>query len=162
MLRRWRPDDVDQLTKIYASPAIVAWLGALTHSDAAATVARYEHHWEMHGFGRFAVEDRRTGQLVGRVGVMRQPDWVETPHKDEVGWVVRADRWAEGLATEAAHAAIADALDRVGLACVLSWTLPENIASRRVMEKCGLGFRGTADWNGQPHVWYASDEQASD
>jgi RimJ/RimL family protein N-acetyltransferase len=37
---------------------------------------------------------------------------------------------------------------------VVSFTLPENHASRRVMEKCGLVERGVADWKGRPHVWY--------
>ncbi len=154
ILRRWLPGDVDALCEIYADPTIVDWLGPLTRDDAAITVERYEHHWDVHGFGRFAVEDRRTGNLVGRVGVMRQPDWTETLEQDEVGWVVRADRWGEGLATEAAAASIADAFDRAGLERVLSWTLPDNLASRRVMEKCGLAHRGTAGWKGREHVWY--------
>jgi RimJ/RimL family protein N-acetyltransferase len=154
LLRRWRPEDVDALAGIYADPAIVGRLGPLTREDAQATIARYEHHWDTLGFGRFAVEDRATGRLVGRVGVMRQPDWTETPEQDEVGWVVAADRWGEGLATEAAAGSIHDAFDRVGLARVVSFTLAENLASRRVMEKCGLEYRGVADWKGRPHVWY--------
>jgi RimJ/RimL family protein N-acetyltransferase len=108
----------------------------------------------VHGFGRFAVDDRHTGELVGRVGVMRQPDCMATEEKDEVGWVIAAGRWGEGLATEAAAASIRDSFHRVGLVRILSWTLPENVASRRVMEKCGLRFRGTADWKGREHIWY--------
>ena len=108
----------------------------------------------MYGFGRFAVAERATGMLLGRVGVMRHPDWAETPERDEVGWVIAAERWGEGLATEAAAAAITDVLGRVGLTRVLSWTLPENLASRRVMEKCGLRYAGTVAWKGREHVWY--------
>jgi RimJ/RimL family protein N-acetyltransferase len=73
---------------------------------------------------------------------------------DEVGWVIAADRWGEGLATEAAFAAIVDAFDRVGLERIISWTTPDNLSSRRVMEKCGLTYRGRADWKGSEHVWY--------
>jgi RimJ/RimL family protein N-acetyltransferase len=154
LLRRWKSADVDALAGLYTNPAIGRWLGPLTRDDAQSTVARYEHHWDVFGFGRFAVEDRGDGRLVGRVGIMRQPDWTETPEKDEVGWVIAADRWGEGLASEAADAAIRDALDRVGLERVVSFTMPENAASRRVMEKCGLSYRGLASWKGRPHVWY--------
>jgi RimJ/RimL family protein N-acetyltransferase len=154
VLRRWEPGDVDALARLYESPAIVRWLGPLTHEDAAATVQRYEHHWATLGFGRFAVEETATRRLVGRVGVMRQPDWTVTPEADEVGWVIAADRWGEGLASEAAAAAIDDAFGRVGLQRIVSFTLPENAASQRVMEKCGLGYRGVADWKGREHVWY--------
>lgn len=154
VLRRWRPTDVADLARIHAEPAVAAWLGELTETDAARTVERYERHWETHAFGRFAVEDRQTGALVGRVGVMRQPEWSETTEQDEVGWVVAANRWGERIATEAAKASIVDAFDRVGLRRVVSWTTPANGASRRVMERCGLQHRGMADWKGRTHVWY--------
>jgi RimJ/RimL family protein N-acetyltransferase len=154
VLRRWRAVDVDALAELFESPQIVRWLGPLGREDAAATVERYEHHWATLGFGRFAVEEKATGRLVGRVGVMRQPDWIATPETDEVGWLIAADRWSDGLATEAAAAAVEDAFDRVGLQRVISFTLPENTASRRVMEKCGLRHRGVADWKGREHVWY--------
>jgi RimJ/RimL family protein N-acetyltransferase len=154
VLRRWSEADVDDLARIHSHPAVAAWLGPRTPEEAARTVERYERHWEEHGFGRFAVADRGTGMLVVRVGVMRQPDWVATAEKDEVGWVIAAERWGEGLATEAAAAAIEDAFDRVALDRVVSWTTPDNLASRRVMEKCGLRYRGRAAWKGRAHVWY--------
>ena len=154
VLRRWRDDDIDARAELYESPEIVRWLGPLGREDAAATVARYEHHWATLGFGRFAVEEKATGKLVGRVGVMRQPDWTVTPEADEVGWVIAADRWGHGLASEAAAAAIDDAFDRVALTRIVSFTLPENVASRRVMERCGLSYRGVTDWKGREHVWY--------
>ena len=68
VLRRWVDADVEALARIHAEPAIAAWLGELPRDDAAITVARYEHHWDVFGFGRFAVADRFTGMLVGRVG----------------------------------------------------------------------------------------------
>ena len=68
--------------------------------------------------------------------------------------MIAAERWGEGLATEAAAAAIADAFGRVRLERLVSWTTPDNLASRRVMEKCGLRHRGTAAWKGREHVWY--------
>jgi RimJ/RimL family protein N-acetyltransferase len=154
VLRRWVESDVDALARIHSAPRVAAWLGSLTRADAATTVERYERHWDAFGYGRFAVADRTTGTLAGRVGVMHQPEWAETPEKDEVGWVVAAERWGEGLATEAAAAAIADAFGRVGLERIVSWTLPDNLASVRVMEKSGLAYRGNASWKGRAHVWY--------
>ena len=62
--------------------------------------------------------------------------------------MIAAERWGEGLATEAAAAAIADAFGRVGLERAPELDAPDNLASRRVMEKCGLRHRGTAAWKG--------------
>ena len=68
--------------------------------------------------------------------------------------MIDVDRWGQGLATEAAAASIADGFERVRLDRVLSWTLPDNVASLRVMEKCGLAYAGTTPWKGREHVWY--------
>jgi RimJ/RimL family protein N-acetyltransferase len=154
VLRRWSEADVDDLAQLHSHPAVAAWLGPLTREDAETAVARYQEHWVVHGFGRFAVADRETGALVGRVGVMHQPDWIATAEKDELGWVIAAGRWGQGLATEAATAALADVFGRVGLGRIVSWTTPDNLGSRRVMEKCGLQYRGSTAWKGRAHFWY--------
>jgi RimJ/RimL family protein N-acetyltransferase len=157
VLRRWRPEDVEPLAAMGVDPGVADWLGYGTREDALATIERYERNWEMLGFGRFAVLDRQTGAFVGRVGVMHQPAWTATPEKDEIGWAIVSARQGEGLATEAAAAAIADVFDRVGLSRITSWTVPENLASRRVMEKCGLSYGGVTRWNGTEHVWFSLD-----
>lgn len=157
VLRQWRTEDVERLAAILLHPEIAAWLGGGSRDDVERQVERYEHSFEELGYGRFAVEDRATGELVGRVGIMRQDGWLATPERDEVGWAIGREHWGRGLATEAAQAAIADGFERVGPRRVLSWTLPANVASRRVMEKCGLDFGGDADWAGLAHVWYAVD-----
>jgi RimJ/RimL family protein N-acetyltransferase len=160
VLRRFRPEDVEPLAAMGTDPGVAPWLGWRTRDDALATIERYERNWERFGFGRFAIEDRATGAFVGRVGVMHQKRWTATPEKEEIGWAIVGARQGEGLATEAALAAIADAFDRVGLRRLTSWTAPENVASRRVMEKCGLVYQGVTRWQGADHVWYAIDAPA--
>jgi RimJ/RimL family protein N-acetyltransferase len=155
VLRQWRADDVRGLTDILSHPDVATWLGHPRPSDVAATIERYSRHWDSRGFGRFAIEDRVTGDLVGRVGLMRQEEWRETPDKVEIGWTIARPLWGEGLATEAALAAMADGFERVGLDLLLSWTQPHNRASRRVMEKCGLELRGETVWKRLEHVWYS-------
>jgi RimJ/RimL family protein N-acetyltransferase len=159
VLRRWRPEDVAPLAEILLDPAVAEWLGDPSWDDVERAIDRYERSWDLLGFGRFAVEERTTGRLVGRVGIMRQDGWVVTPQSDEIGWAIASDCWDRGYATEAARAAIADGFGRVGLPRVLSWTLPGNHASRRVMEKCGLVRQGIAGWAGLEHVWYAIDRR---
>ena len=149
VLRRWSAADVDALARVDAA----AWRSRVSHEDTVRRVERYEAHWAAHGFGRFAVADRATGELVGRVGVMREPEWAATAEQDEIGWTLAPARWGEGLATEAAVAAIADTFDRVGLERIISWTTPDNLASQRVTEKCGLALRGTTHWEGSEYVW---------
>jgi len=155
VLRRWRADDIEPLAAILLHPDVLAWIGRAggNRDDVARAIERYDRHWEAHGFGRLAVVDRTTGELVGRAGVMRQPDWKATPCKDEIGWAIAPSRWGDGIATEAASAALRDVFDRAGLERVVSFALPANAASLRVMAKLGFMPGGTADWKGTSHVW---------
>jgi RimJ/RimL family protein N-acetyltransferase len=157
LLRRFTADDLEPLAAILLHPDVVRWLGppGATVRDVQGALERYDLHWEERGYGRLAVCDRASGALVGRVGVMYQQEWRATPCKDEIGWVIERGRWGEGLATEAAAAALRDAFGRVGLEQVVSYALPENAASTRVMEKLRLQRGGTAEWAGSAHVWYS-------
>jgi len=157
VLRRWLPDDVDPLAAILLHPDVVAWIGpaGANRNDVARAIERYDRHWEAHGFGRLAVVDRTTDELVGRTGVMREPGWEATACKDEIGWAIAPAQWGKGIATEAATAALSDVFERAGLARVVSFALPANTASLRVMQKLGLVRGGSAPWKGKPHVWYS-------
>ena len=86
---------------------------------------------------------------------MYEAAWTATACKDEIGWVSDSGLWGQGLATEAAAAALADVFRRVGLEQVVSYTSPDNTASLRVMEKLGLVCGGKTRWNGSEHVWYS-------
>jgi len=72
----------------------------------------------------------------------------------EIGWTVDPDRWGQGLATELGAASVAHAFGPLGLAEVVSFTLIENRASRRVMEKLGFAYEGETEYAGLPHVLY--------
>ena len=103
-------------------------------------LATWERHWDEHGFGLLAVEDRETRELIGRSGVQYHRLWPADP---EVGWAFDPDWWGRGLATEAGAASVGWAFRELALPRVVSIAHPENVASRRVMEK--LGFEVVAE-----------------
>ncbi len=74
----------------------------------------------------------------------------------EVGWSITPARWGEGLAPEAARAALDWGFDRCALDEVVSFTMRENLASQRVMQKLGMGFVRDFERSGFPHVLYAT------
>jgi RimJ/RimL family protein N-acetyltransferase len=155
LLRRFRPEDVEPLAAILLRPEVLAWLGppGVDRDDVARAIERYDGHWKAHGYGRVAVVERATGNLVGRTGVMSQHAWTATACRDEIGWAIDAGRWGEGLATEAAAAALRDVFERVGLEQVLSFAVPANAGSLRVMAKLGFASGGTAEWKGVTVEW---------
>ncbi len=108
-------------------------------------------HWEAHGYGEWVFRERDGNALVGRAGLR----WVTIDERAEleVGYMVDGDRWGDGFATEMAAAVIETGL-ALGVESIVAFTLPENAASRRVMEKCGLTYEKAIEWADRPHVLY--------
>ena len=138
-LRRWLDDDLAALVRWNADPRFMRHMGRgpMSATESAAALARYRTHWAQHGFGLLAVEDRATGTLIGRVGPQFHRLWPADP---EVGWGFDPEWWGMGLATEAGAACVRWAFGVLDIPRLVSIATPDNVASRRVMEKLGLTF----------------------
>jgi RimJ/RimL family protein N-acetyltransferase len=119
-------------------------------------LARTRSMWNAHGFGPWAALEKASGRWVGRIGLNLLADW-PGPDRWEVGFELVPSFWGRGLATEGARRAVDFAWAETDLARLISVTVPDHAASRRVMEKCGLAFQGECRWKGTPVVWYAAD-----
>ena len=126
--------------------------GVLTPARVAALRTTMVEHWERHGFGYWVWFDRATGACVGRGGLSRKH--VGGRDEVEVGWAVMPDRWGEGFATEIGAASVGHAFSALGLDDVVAYTLPTNLASRRVMEKLGFEYERDIVYAEMPHVLY--------
>jgi RimJ/RimL family protein N-acetyltransferase len=131
----------------------------LTREESEAQVGSFVGHWEERGFGLWAVEEKAPGAFIGFVGLQYNEERSEGEHKTEVGWRLDRACWNRGFATEGARASLGYGLEVLELERIVSFTAPENAASRRVMEKCGLVQRGETRWRGLEHVWYAIDRR---
>jgi ribosomal-protein-alanine N-acetyltransferase len=91
-------------------------------------------HWETHGFGRWAVVDKRTGEFIGFGGLR---SLFGTP---EVVYHLAKPHWGKGYATELARAALRFGFQERGFDRIVAITKPQNAASIHVMDKLGLRF----------------------
>ena len=139
----------------------MSWIGTAASdlASTAAAVGRMSMHWRLLGYGMFAVEERTSGELVGRIGLMLHPDWPLDGPKVEVGWTLQRSAWGRGYATEGAKASLTFAFKVLDLPQVFSMTRPDNVRSRAVMERCGLTQRGELDFHGWRQVHYAIDRR---
>jgi RimJ/RimL family protein N-acetyltransferase len=162
LLRQWRDGDWNGLHRTYGDPEVMGWIGAEAGDVAstAAAVGRMSMHWRLLGYGMFALEERSSGELVGRVGLMLHPDWPLDGPKVEVGWTLQRSAWGRGYATEGALASLELAFRELELPQIFSMTRPDNTRSRAVMERCGLTERGELEFHGWKQVHYAIDRQA--
>ncbi len=89
--------------------------------------------------GYWVVESKDTGQFYGWAA-LKQLDQTE---KIEIGYRLRYSAWGRGIATETATRVLAYGFEVIQLPCIWGVAMPGNLASRRVLEKIGLQYRGT-------------------
>ena len=137
LLRRWRESDRGPFAAMNADPAVMEHMqGVLPRERSDAFLDRIEAHWDEHGWGLWAVEVPEDMPFVGYVGLWPAEFIAES--MVEVGWRLAREHWGHGYATEAAREALRFGFSDVGLTEIVSFTVPQNVRSRRVMERIGL------------------------
>jgi RimJ/RimL family protein N-acetyltransferase len=159
-LRTWRESDLAPYARICADPEVMRYLsGPMTREHSEEQVAEFVGHWEERGFGLWAVEEKSSGAFIGFIGLLYHEDWSEGEHRTEVGWRLDRPFWGRGLATEGATASLRYGFEKLGLERIISIAVPENLASRRVMEKLGMTLCGETRFKGYDVVWYGMDRR---
>ena len=114
VMRGFREEDLDEWAAICADGEVVRWVGegedGISREDAWRRMAYIIGHWELRGFGNWALEERETGRLVGRCGLLQPEAWPGL----EVGWLVAHEHWGRGFAPEAGRATLDWARDVLG------------------------------------------------
>lgn len=101
-------------------------------------VERFSNHIKEHGFGPFACILKETGKCIGWVGLYKPTFEAHFTPCVEIGWRLASQYWGKGYATEAAQAVLELAFTTWNLPEIVSFTVPANVRSRRVMEKLGM------------------------
>ncbi|HEX6141896.1 MAG TPA: GNAT family N-acetyltransferase [Geminicoccaceae bacterium] len=133
-LRQFGEGDLDDLARLNADPAFARFIGGIKRrSDSWRQLAMLIGHWQMRGYGWYAVTLKGDDRLIGRIGHWYPEGWPEL----EVGWALDPALWGRGYAVEGARACLEVARESLGLASVISLIDPSNRASQRVCEKLG-------------------------
>jgi RimJ/RimL family protein N-acetyltransferase len=139
ILRRWRDSDREPFARMNADPEVMRFFPSpLSRAESDAFVDRAELHFDDRDFGLWAVEVPGTAPFIGYVGLSVPRFEAHFMPAVEVGWRLDSAFWGRGYATEAARAATADAFGRVGLREIVSFTIPINLPSIRVMKRLGM------------------------
>ncbi len=154
-LRAFTPDDLDAYFRMTSDPVTMQYMKARqeTREDAQRSLDFVEDHWQRLGYGLWAAEEKASGDLVGRIGLLQPPGWPGL----EVGWLVARERWGEGFATEGARTSLEWGFATLEVDRILSLIAPDNRASIRVAEKLGERFDRRLEFQGQDVSVYAID-----
>jgi len=152
LLRPWREADLPAFAEMNSDPRVMEFMPkVLTREESDAMVRRNAEHVATHGFGKWAVEIKAGAPFIGFVGLTVPAFEARFTPCVEIGWRLAAEHWGNGYATEAARAVLDFALDRAGLEEVVSFTVPANLRSLRVMERVGM-IRSPADDFDHPNL----------
>jgi RimJ/RimL family protein N-acetyltransferase len=135
-LRPFCETDLDNVVQLNADPLVARFLNygkPMTRAECWRQIALFLGHRELRGYSILAIEDRATGEFLGRSGPWFPEGWPML----EVGWVVHPRRRGEGIAGEAARASLDWCFAKLGVREVCSIIRPDNTASARVATKLG-------------------------
>lgn len=141
VMRGFRNEDLNEMAAINSDPEVTKWVGdenGLSREDTWRRIAYWVGHWELRGFGQWALIERESGRLVGRVGLLQPENWPGL----ELGWLVGRDHWGRGFAPEAGRASLEWVRTELGADHVISCIEDANERSARVAEKLGMTLEG--------------------
>lgn len=104
------------------------------------------NHYKKQGFSLYATVRKDNHEFIGFVGLFTADFQAPFTPAIEIGWRLSFQNWGQGFATEAAKAVLDYAFKKCTLSEVVSFTLPKNLKSRRVMEKIGLHYNPEDDF----------------
>lgn len=142
LLRRMLVSDCYDMFEYARLPEVTKHLTWSPHPNLEYTkeyLAHLSHHYRLGDFYDWALVLKEENKMIGTCGFTR----FHFPHDSaEVGYVINPKYRGRGIAPEALRAVLAFGFDTVGLHRIEAKYMPENEASRRVMEKVGMRFEG--------------------
>lgn len=157
LLRRYRPEDLDDLIEYANSPGWERYLINLPYPYTRQVAEKFLEmfmdvaKWEQQGIlANFAIV--LDGKVVGEV-YMNQRAFDRENERAEIGYSLSSQHWGKGMMTEAARTVTDWAFTTYSLNRIYATCDPRNTGSWRVMEKLSMKregwLRSHVLWNGE-------------
>jgi RimJ/RimL family protein N-acetyltransferase len=137
-LRKFETDDASFFYEMNSNPEVIRYTGDSNFesvADARQFIENYDHY-SKHGYGRWTVVLRQTGEPIGFCGLKNHPD----EGYIDLGYRFVQKHWRQGYTTEAAQACVYYGFHHLGLNEIVGRTAEDNRGSIRVLEKIGMKF----------------------
>jgi len=110
----------------------------------------------LYNHGRWAVHLKPMFEFIGWCGLKYRREENEI----DLGYRFKKEYWGKGYATESSFACIRYGFENLGFRRIVGRAELENIASCKVLEKCGMEFIGNAEVDGYPVNCYEIIKQS--
>lgn len=143
ILRGHTLEDFPAFAAMRADPVVMKYLGKGDLLDEEEAWLRFQSiagHWQLKGFGTWAIEDRASGAMIGAINYTdkRRPPSHPASGAPEMGWSLASSAHGKGFASEALRAALVWGRAHFGSARIVCVISDDNAASLRVAAKHGF------------------------
>lgn len=177
LLRPLSADDLDAMAALRSRPEVARFIGGgepQSRDEVAAMLARVERQWRERGVGRWGIVDAATSAFIGWCGFApfaarytpidgaTHPSVESDATRDDVelGFGLDPSVWGRGYAAEAARAALELGFTTCGFPRAYAVVHPENVHSRRVLERIGMQHVGRGTFRGMELLYYRVEPPA--
>ena len=158
-LRSHRTDDLPDCAAMWADAKVTRHIGGKPFSEQQvwSKLLNYVGHWNLMGFGYWAVEEKSTGRFIGELGFADFKREITPSIKGvpELGWALSSREHGKGSATEALGAVVSwgdQNFQSAKTVCIID---PGNLASIRVAQKCGYQELQRTTYKGDPTIIFS-------
>lgn len=149
ILRDFVPEDVEQLAPILADPKGMRFSrtgNVLSTLETKEKIQGYLDSYEKYGFGKWALIFKEYNLFIGYCGIAVEK--IDNKQEGELGYRLATRFWNQGLATEAAMAAVQYGFENLNFSHILGVVERQNKASIRVLEKIGMQYQKETIFHG--------------
>jgi RimJ/RimL family protein N-acetyltransferase len=152
-LRSWDEADADRFYAVMNDADVMRYLGGVqSPATWRAAYDRLQSYQRDLGFTFWIVERLDDGDLLGFCGLKRvNYEGAPNPGEVEIGWRLRTSAWGQGIAFEAATAVLDLAFARFAAPRVVAITAAANLASQTLMERLGMTYDASLDFDDPRH-----------
>lgn len=148
LLRRWLDSDLKPFAAMNADVRVMEYFpNPLTSVESDALANKIIQHFDERDFGLWAVAIKDVDDFAGFIGLSTPQFEAHFTPCVEIGWRLAANHWKCGYATEGALAVLEFAFQVTKLDEVVSMTSVKNQRSRRVMERIGMTYSSSDDFD---------------
>ena len=121
------------------------------YAETVDWIGLVSSRWTKEKIGFYSVIEKETGKFVGWCGLWKLKETGEI----EVGYAIAKNFWGKNYAAEAAEKCLEHGFGELNLPQIVAVAVPENVFSRRVMEKIGMNFDYTGKFYDLELVHYS-------
>lgn len=141
-IRRYTREDEENFFLLNGDPEIMRYIRApKSRAECSVFLARNLSFYEQYPLlGRWATVDKQTNAFVGSFAVIPVEPYENQPHPEiQLGYALLKQYWGKGYATESTLGGMRYAFDVMKLPRVVAITEMANLASQKVLLRCGFG-----------------------